>query len=114
MNGQAAWDEYVECIDALIASGEYRSRADAGDEVRRRFPHLANVKFPSETQSGATGAASTAGNAEAQLNEMAKKISAERGVSFAQAYVHALKANPSLYVQYLKQHDAAVAAARRG
>lgn len=56
---------------------------------------------------------SIGGSAEAQLNAMAKRIAGERRVPFAQAYVAALNENPTLYVQYLREHEAALGA-RRG
>ncbi len=48
--------------------------------------------------------AATGGHAEQQLNAMAKQIAAARHITFAQAYVQALKENPRLYEQYLAQH----------
>ncbi len=43
------------------------------------------------------------GNAEQQLNAMAKQIAAARHITFAQAYVQALMENPQLYTAYLGQ-----------
>lgn len=51
-----------------------------------------------------SGAVTSGGNAEQQLNAMAKQIAAARHITFAQAYVQALKENPRLYQQYLDQH----------
>lgn len=53
-----------------------------------------------------TGArpAPTSGNAEQQLNAMAKQLAAARHIPFAQAYVQALMENPQLYTVYLAQH----------
>ncbi len=46
--------------------------------------------------------------AESQLNAAATQIAAGRNITFAQAYVEALKANPSLYAQYLAEKSATV------
>ena len=46
--------------------------------------------------------------AEAQLNSAATQIAASRQITFAQAYVEAMKANPSLYTQYLAEKSAMV------
>ncbi|HWQ54662.1 MAG TPA: hypothetical protein VN442_13340 [Bryobacteraceae bacterium] len=51
-------------------------------------------------------------NAEQQLNAMAKQIAAARHITFAQAYVQALKENPHLYQQYLAEHPQQNGAAR--
>ena len=58
---------------------------------------------------------SAGGSAEAQLNALAKRIAAERRVTFAQAYVQALNGDPHLYLAYLKEQEAKLApGARRG
>jgi signal peptide peptidase SppA len=46
--------------------------------------------------------------AEAQLNAAATQIAANKHITFAQAYVEALKANPKLYTQYLAEKSATV------
>ena len=46
--------------------------------------------------------------AEAQLNAAATQIAAQKDITFAQAYSQALKANPSLYTQYLAEKSATV------
>jgi hypothetical protein len=46
--------------------------------------------------------------AEAQLNSAATQIAASKHITFAQAYVEAMKANPSLYTQYLAEKSATV------
>jgi hypothetical protein len=51
-----------------------------------------------------SGAVTSGGNAEQQLNAMAKQIAAARHITFAQAYVQALMENPRLYTAYLEQH----------
>lgn len=49
--------------------------------------------------------------AESQLNAAATNLAASKGISFAKAYMEALKANPALYQQYLAEKAAAVRAA---
>jgi capsid assembly protease len=44
--------------------------------------------------------------AEAQLNAAATNLAASKGITFAQAYAEALKANPTLYAQYLAEKPA--------
>ncbi len=46
--------------------------------------------------------------AEAQLNAAATNLAAQRGITFAQAYVEALKLHPNLYTQYLAEKSATV------
>ena len=46
--------------------------------------------------------------AEAQLNAAATQIAASRHITFASAYVEAMKLNPGLYNQYLAEKSAAV------
>lgn len=115
MNGQNSWEEYCDHIDALVATGQYASRYDAGVEVKRRYPHLAKIQPPGmgSGQVGVASATAGGGSAEQQLNALAKRIAGERRCTFAQAYVEALNSNPALYLQYLKEHEAALGA-RRG
>ena len=44
------------------------------------------------------------GNAEQQLNAMAKQIAA-KNITFSQAYVQAMAENPHIYRAYLEQHS---------
>ncbi len=44
--------------------------------------------------------------AEAQLNAAATNLAASKAITFAQAYTEALKANPTLYQQYLAEKPA--------
>lgn len=117
MTAQQKWDELVERMDDVIASGEVVSRADARELVRQRYRHLADAEYPggigvtsSQPRPGVTAIGS---NAEAQLAARAKEIMAARRCTFAQAYVEALNESPTLYVQYLKEHEAALGV-RRG
>ncbi len=103
MNNQNSWDEYCDRIDTLMQTGNYRSRHEAGLAVKRTFPHLA-AATPPGMQSNSSGRSATYGNAEAELDRLAKQIAAERHVSFAQAYVEVLSQNPRLYEAYLREH----------
>jgi len=116
MNGQYSWDDWCDAIDTVMADTGIQSRADAAEIARRRYPHLATVQPPGvgSGQAALLRAAAGGGSAEAQLNVTAKRIAAERRITFAQAYVEALNANPALYVAYLREHEAKLAAGRRG
>ena len=46
--------------------------------------------------------------AEAQLNAAATQMAASRHITFAQAYVEAMKLHPNLYQQYLAEKSATV------
>jgi hypothetical protein len=46
--------------------------------------------------------------AEAQLNAAATQIAASKHITFAQAYVEAMKIHPNLYQQYLAEKSATV------
>jgi hypothetical protein len=46
--------------------------------------------------------------AEAQLNAAATQIAASKHITFASAYVEAMKLNPTLYNQYLAEKSATV------
>ncbi len=98
MNGQNSFDRVVR--ECMAATG--LSRAEAERAVHRRYPGLS----PATSQ---TGAAAGSGSAEAQLNALAKKIAAERRITFAQAYVEALNGDPHLYLAYLKEQEAKLA-----
>ena len=85
--------------EAMSIEGMSRSQAERA--VARKYP-----EFAPAPQSVASGGAS----AEQQLDAMAKRIAAERRITYAQAYVEALDGNPELYVQYLREHEAALRA----
>lgn len=92
--------------ECMTATG--LSRADAERAVRSRYPEFA----PSAP---ALSGAETGMGAEAQLNAIAKRIAAERRISFAQGYVEALNSDPNLYLAYLKEQQAKLGGeARRG
>ena len=52
------------------------------------------------------------GNAEQQLNAMAKQIAAVKNITFSQAYVQVMTENPHLYRAYLEQHSRQTGGAR--
>jgi hypothetical protein len=123
MNAQQQWDEFVETIDVVMAETGIRSRMDAADEVRRRYPHLRDAKYPGKpgmtmtTSAGgqhATASAASGRSAESELDARAKQIAAERRCTFAQAYVEALNSDPTLYLRYLKEQQAKIGPAHRG
>lgn len=103
MNAKTSWDEYCGRIDELLAANpdRYGSRYEAGLEVKRRYPHLANAK-PGEAVPVRSAPVAT-GNAEAQLNAAARQIAATEGMSFYEAYVATVAQRPGLYQQYLHQ-----------
>lgn len=104
-------DEYYDLVDQYVATGRYGGRPEAAEAVRRARPDLCPPATGRRTVLSRGG--NFGGSADAQLNARAKKIAAERRVTFAQAYVDALQETPSLYVQYCKEHEAALGA-RRG
>jgi hypothetical protein len=103
MNTNTSWEEYCGRIDELLAMhpDQYGGRHEAGLEVKRRYPHLANAR--PESAAPARSAAVTTGNAEAQLNAAARQIAAAKGISFYQAYVEAVVERPELYQRSLRE-----------
>jgi hypothetical protein len=101
---QTDWDTLCDYTDELMATGRYPGRYEAMLEAQRQNPHL--DRTPPGMQSLRPAAARTvpSGNAEQQLNAMAKQLAAARHIPFAQAYVQALMENPQLYTAYLAQH----------
>jgi hypothetical protein len=102
---ESDWDALCDITDELMATGRYPGRYEAMLEAQRQNPHL--DRTPPGMQSlwpTAARPAPTSGNAEQQLNSMAKQLAAARHITFAQAYVQALTENPQLYTAYLAQH----------
>jgi hypothetical protein len=85
MNDQSRFDQWCDAIDQVMRETGTRSRMDAAEIARRRYPHLANAR-PDESASRYSGAASTGGTAEAQLNVLARELSRQMHIPFAQAY----------------------------
>jgi hypothetical protein len=104
---QTDWDTLCDYTDELMATGRYPGRHEAMLEAQRRNPHL-DPTPPGMKPMRPTVHAPTGGNAEQQLNAMAKQIAAARRITFAQAYVQALNSNPALHVAYLREHEAAL------
>ncbi len=104
MNTRTIWEEYCGRIDELIAEDpdRYRSRYEAGLEVKRRYPHLADAKPSSEAVRAKPTVIAT-GNAEAQLNAAARQIAASEGIGAYEACVEAVAQRPELYRRYLRQ-----------
>jgi len=102
---ESDWDALCDITDELMATGRYPGRHEAMKEAQRQNPHL-DPTPPGMKPMRPTAArpASTGGNAEQQLNAMAKQLSAARHIPFAQACVLALMENPQLYTAYLAQH----------
>ena len=117
MTAEQKWDELVERMDEVIASGEVVSGADARDVVKRRHPHLADAEYPGSI--GITSSQSrpgvTAGTASAETRTRPACAGTRRaGSDLVRAGVRAgLNADASLYLRYLQQHEAALGA-RRG
>lgn len=97
------WEEYCGRIDELLAANpdRYQSRYEAGLEVKRRYPHLANAK-PGEAGSAPSAVIAT-GHAEKQLDEAARQIAAAGAVSSYKLYVEAVAQRPELYRRYLRE-----------
>ena len=101
---ESDWDALCDITDELMATGRYPGRHEAMKEAQRQNPHLDSTPPGMQSMRSGPGAVSGGGNAEQQLNVMAKQIAAARHIPFAQAYVQALMENPRLYTAYLEQH----------
>lgn len=102
---ESDWDALCDITDELMATGSYPGRYEAMKDAQRQNPHLDPT--PPGMQSvrpTAMRPQATGGNAEQQLNAMAKQLAAARHITFAQAYVQALMEHPQLYTAYLAQH----------
>ncbi|HWB96388.1 MAG TPA: hypothetical protein VG672_06790 [Bryobacteraceae bacterium] len=100
---ESDWDGLCDITDELMATGRYPGRSEAMKEAQQQNPHLDPTPPGMAAMTSSARPAST-GNAEQQLNAMAKQIAAARHLTFAQAYVQALMENPQLYTAYLAQH----------
>lgn len=105
MNTKASWEEYCGRIDELLAAhpDRYRDRYEAGEEVKRRYPHLAHAK--PENAAPAHSAAIMTGKAEAQLTAAASQIAVAEGIGFYQAFVETVAGRPELYQRYLRERS---------
>ncbi|MFB3826481.1 MAG: hypothetical protein ACE15B_06910 [Bryobacteraceae bacterium] len=104
-------DEFYTLVDQYV--GRYGGRPEAADAVRRARPDLRPAPATRNVPSPGPHAAIMTGSAERQLDALARRIAAERRITYAQAYVEALHAQPALYAQYLNEHEAAMGT-RRG
>jgi hypothetical protein len=87
-------------------SFEGMTRAEAERAVARKFPEFAPA--PAQTAMAAAG-----GSAERELDQRARELAARDRITYAVAYTRVLNSDPSLYLAYLKEHEAALGA-RRG
>jgi hypothetical protein len=92
---QTDWDVLCDYTDRLMATGRYPSRYDAMREAQRRNPHLDPT--PPGTQAVRPAARAATGNAEAELDRLARQVQAEQRTSYAEAYRRVLLQNPHLY-----------------
>ena len=98
-------DALCDITDERMATGRYPGRHEAMKEAQRQNPHLDPT--PPGIQALRPTAARPApagGNAEQQLNALAKQLAATRHIPFAQAYVQALMENSQLYTAHLAPH----------
>ncbi len=51
-----------------------------------------------------TARPASTGNAEAELDRLARQAQSEQRITYAEAYRRVLMANPRLYTAYLEQH----------
>jgi hypothetical protein len=86
---------------------EGMTRAEAERAVARKFPQFAPV--PPQT------GAAAGGSAERELDQRARELAARDRITYAVAYTRVLNSDPSLYLAYLKEHEAKLdSGARRG
>jgi hypothetical protein len=101
---ESDWDKLCDHTDELMATGRYPGRHEAMKEARRQNPHLDPTPPGMQSLRPTAARPAPSGNAEQQLNAMARQIAAARHITFTQAYVQALMENPHLYTAYLAQH----------
>ena len=103
-------------MQAKIALCKTAGRMDLLPEMLSPSLTIAQVGerlLAAQVQQSATSQISSQTNAapvgaEAQLNATATQIAASKHITFAQAYVEAMKVHPSLYTQYLAEKSATV------
>ncbi|OPY92845.1 MAG: hypothetical protein A4E73_00723 [Syntrophaceae bacterium PtaU1.Bin231] len=100
---ESDWDLLCNITDELMATGRYPGRHEAMKEAQRQNPHLDPT--PPGLKPRTSTVRTVTGNAEQQLNAMAKQIAAAKNITFSQAYVQAMTENPHLYRAYLEQHS---------
>lgn len=105
-------DEFYDLVDQYVASGRYGGRPEAADAVRRARPDLCPTPRSKNTMT-TISSSTVGGSAEQELDRRARELAARERITFAQAYVRVLNADPSLYVAYLKQHEAKLATGTR-
>lgn len=100
---ESDWDKLCDHTDELMATGRYPARYEAMKEAQRRNPHLDRTP-PGMTAMTPTARPASTGNAEAELDRLARQAQAEQRITYAEAYRRVLIANPRLYTAYLEQH----------
>ena len=100
---ESDWDKLCDHTDELMATGRYPARYEAMLEAQRRNPHLDKTP-PGMTAMTPTARPASTGNAEAELDRLARQAQAEQRITYAEAYRRVLMANPRLYTAYLEQH----------
>jgi hypothetical protein len=101
---QTNWETLCDITDELMATGRFPARHEAMLEAQRQNPHLDRTPPGMKPMRPTAGHGHIGGNAEQQLHAAATRIAAARRITFAAAYVQALKENPRLYTAYLEQH----------
>jgi hypothetical protein len=86
----------AEAISKRMTSAQAREAL-----LARKAAKSQGTQISSQTDAAPVGA-------EAQLNAAATQIAASRHITFAQAYVEAMKMQPNLYQQYLAEKSATV------
>lgn len=100
---QSDWDTLCDHTDELMATGRYLGRYEAMLEAQRRNPHLDRAP-PGMTAMPPTACPASSGNAEAELDRLARQAQSEQRITYAEAYRRVLIANRRLYTAYLEQH----------
>jgi len=95
-------DEYYDLVDQMVATGRFGGRPEAAAEVRRRRPDLLRPTSLSARANTAPMSSASGTLAEQELDRLAREHHQRKPhLTFAQAYVEALAANPTLYSRYL-------------
>jgi hypothetical protein len=97
-------DEYYDLVDQMVATGRFGGRPEAAAEVRRLRPDLISPTSHQHRSSQAALPSAAGTSTERELDRLARQQQQRKPhLTFAQAYVEILAANPWLYARYLSE-----------